>query len=60
LSGGIDSALVLALAVDALGKDKVEAVLMPSRYTQPMSIEDAYWKLKHWCKIPHHSHRTRR
>jgi len=41
LSGGIDSALVLALAVDALGHDKVEAVLMPSRYTQTMSIEDA-------------------
>ncbi len=41
LSGGIDSALVLALAVDALGKDKVEAVLMPSRYTQDMSNEDA-------------------
>lgn len=41
LSGGIDSALVLALAVDALGSDKVEAVLMPSRYTQAMSNEDA-------------------
>lgn len=41
LSGGIDSALVLALAVDALGSDKVEAVLMPSRYTQKMSNEDA-------------------
>jgi len=41
LSGGIDSALVLALAVDALGPDKVEAVLMPSRYTQTMSNEDA-------------------
>lgn len=41
LSGGIDSALVLALAVDALGHDKVEAVLMPSRYTQHMSNEDA-------------------
>ena len=41
LSGGIDSALVLALAVDALGNDKVEAVLMPSRYTQTMSNEDA-------------------
>ena len=41
LSGGIDSALVLALAVDALGADKVEAVLMPSRYTQNMSIDDA-------------------
>ncbi len=41
LSGGIDSALVLALAVDALGADKVEAVLMPSIYTQQMSVEDA-------------------
>ncbi|MFZ2725071.1 MAG: NAD+ synthase [Methylococcaceae bacterium] len=41
LSGGIDSALVLALAVDALGADKVEGVLMPSRYTQDMSNEDA-------------------
>jgi NAD+ synthase (glutamine-hydrolysing) len=41
LSGGIDSALVLALAVDALGNDKVEAVLMPSRYTHTMSNEDA-------------------
>ncbi|MCX7097564.1 MAG: NAD+ synthase [Methylococcales bacterium] len=41
LSGGIDSALVLALAVDALGADKVEAVLMPSRYTLDMSNEDA-------------------
>ncbi|MGR9114721.1 MAG: NAD+ synthase [Gammaproteobacteria bacterium] len=41
LSGGIDSALVLALAVDAIGAEKVEAVLMPSRYTQAMSLEDA-------------------
>jgi NAD+ synthase (glutamine-hydrolysing) len=41
LSGGIDSALVLALAVDALGADHVEAVLMSSRYTQDMSVEDA-------------------
>ncbi len=41
LSGGIDSALTLALAVDALGKEQVEAVLMPSRYTQDMSVEDA-------------------
>jgi NAD+ synthase (glutamine-hydrolysing) len=41
LSGGIDSALVLALAVDALGADKVEAMLMPSRYTHDMSVEDA-------------------
>ena len=41
LSGGIDSALTLALAVDALGKEQVEAVLMPSRYTAKMSVEDA-------------------
>ncbi len=41
LSGGIDSALVLTLAVDALGADQVLAVRMPSRYTSPMSLEDA-------------------
>lgn len=41
LSGGIDSALTLTLAVDALGKDCVEAVLMPSEYTHSMSVEDA-------------------
>ncbi len=41
LSGGIDSALTLALAVDALGADRVAGVLMPSRYTSEMSIEDA-------------------
>jgi len=41
LSGGIDSALTLAIAVDALGADQVEAVMMPSRYTADMSNEDA-------------------
>ncbi len=41
LSGGIDSALTLAIAVDALGKDKVHAVMMPFKYTSSMSIEDA-------------------
>ena len=41
LSGGIDSALTLAVAVDALGADQVEAVLMPSRYTADMSVADA-------------------
>ncbi|MEQ1637244.1 MAG: NAD+ synthase [Methylococcales bacterium] len=46
LSGGIDSALVLALAVDALGADKVEVVLMPSCYTQDMSSEDAITQAK--------------
>ena len=41
LSGGIDSALTLAIAVDALGNDKVKAVMMPFDYTAPMSQEDA-------------------
>jgi len=41
LSGGIDSALTLAIAVDAIGADQVEAVMMPSRYTADMSMEDA-------------------
>ena len=41
LSGGIDSALTLAIAVDALGPERVEAVLMPSRYTAEMSNSDA-------------------
>ena len=41
LSGGIDSALTLCVAVDALGADNVEAVIMPSRFTAAMSIEDA-------------------
>lgn len=41
LSGGIDSALTLAIAVDALGPEQVEVVLMPSRYTADMSNEDA-------------------
>lgn len=41
LSGGIDSALTLALAVDAIGADKVHAVMMPSRYTSEISLDDA-------------------
>jgi NAD+ synthase (glutamine-hydrolysing) len=41
LSGGIDSAVTLAVAVDALGAEQVEAVMMPSRYTSDMSVEDA-------------------
>lgn len=41
LSGGIDSALTLTLAVDALGPDAVTAVSMPSEYTASMSIDDA-------------------
>lgn len=41
LSGGIDSALVTCLAVEALGKDNVTGLLMPSRYSSQGSIEDA-------------------
>ena len=41
LSGGVDSALTLAIAVDALGAGHVQAVMMPSRYTSQMSIDDA-------------------
>ncbi|STY91364.1 NAD+ synthase [Moraxella bovis] len=41
LSGGIDSALTLAIAVDALGADKVYAVMMPYEYTSQMSLDDA-------------------
>ncbi|MFZ9054013.1 MAG: NAD+ synthase [Woeseiaceae bacterium] len=41
LSGGVDSAVVLAIACDALGPDRVRAVMMPFRYTSKMSQEDA-------------------
>jgi NAD+ synthase (glutamine-hydrolysing) len=41
LSGGIDSAVVMAVAVDALGADRVHAVMMPSRYTADISQIDA-------------------
>ena len=41
LSGGIDSALTLCLAVDALGADRVRAVMMPSPYTAQMSLDDS-------------------
>ncbi len=41
LSGGVDSALSAAVAVDALGADKVHALMMPSRYTSQESLEDA-------------------
>ncbi len=41
LSGGVDSALVLALACDALGPSRVQAVMMPSRFTSSMSEKDA-------------------
>ncbi|MCU0841527.1 MAG: NAD+ synthase [Thiobacillaceae bacterium] len=41
LSGGIDSALTLVVAVDALGAERVEAVMMPSQFTADISLEDA-------------------
>ena len=42
LSGGIDSALTLAVAVDALGADQVRVVMMPSEFTADMSVSDAH------------------
>ncbi len=41
LSGGVDSALTLAIAVDALGAGRVEAVMMPSEYTAQISLDDS-------------------
>jgi NAD+ synthase (glutamine-hydrolysing) len=41
LSGGIDSALVLVLAVDALGKENVKAILLPSQFSSSHSVDDA-------------------
>ncbi len=41
LSGGVDSALTLAIAVDALGPERVRAVMLPSRYNAAISLEDA-------------------
>ena len=41
LSGGIDSALTLAVAVDALGRDRVRALMLPSQYNASISLEDA-------------------
>ena len=46
LSGGIDSALTLAIATDALGADRVQAVMMPFKYTSNMSLEDAEQQAK--------------
>lgn len=42
LSGGIDSALTLSVAVDALGADQVRVVMMPSEFTADMSVSDAH------------------
>jgi NAD+ synthase (glutamine-hydrolysing) len=46
LSGGIDSALTLAIAVDALGKDRVKAVMMPFAYTSQLSLDAAAQQAK--------------
>jgi NAD+ synthase (glutamine-hydrolysing) len=51
LSGGIDSALTLAIAVDALGAERVHALIMPSRYSAAMSHEDAQKQLD-LLKVP--------
>lgn len=47
LSGGIDSALTLAIAVDALGAEKVHVFMLPSCYTSAMSLEDAKAQAQH-------------
>lgn len=52
-SGGIDSAVTLALAVEALGKDNVTAVLMPSQYSTPHSVSDAE-QLSQTLENPYH------
>lgn len=59
LSGGVDSALTLAIAVDALGHDKVHAVMMPSEYTATISLNDARSQAKlldvQWSEIAIHA-----
>jgi NAD+ synthase (glutamine-hydrolysing) len=56
LSGGIDSALTLAIAVDALGAERVRAVMMPSRFTADISLSDASAMAEmmsvHYTEIP--------
>ena len=52
LSGGVDSALTLCIAVDALGADRVHSVAMPSRYTSQMSKDDAALQAK-WLNVKH-------
>ena len=52
LSGGVDSALTLCIAVDALGPDRVHSVAMPSRYTSQMSKDDAALQAS-WLMVKH-------
>jgi NAD+ synthase (glutamine-hydrolysing) len=47
LSGGIESALTLCIAADAIGADKVHAVMMPSQFTADISVEDSREMVKH-------------
>ena len=54
LSGGIDSALTLTIAVDALGADKITVLLMPSRYTSAMSNDDALAMVEKLHLTHHH------
>ena len=52
LSGGIDSALSAAIAVDALGPDKVWGVMLPSKYTSEESLEDSAECARHaWLSL---------
>jgi NAD+ synthase (glutamine-hydrolysing) len=52
LSGGVDSALTLCIAVDALGANRVQTVAMPSRYTSQMSKDDAALQAA-WLHVKH-------
>ncbi len=52
LSGGVDSALTLSVAVDALGAARVHSVAMPSRYTSQMSKDDAALQAR-WLGVQH-------
>jgi NAD+ synthase (glutamine-hydrolysing) len=52
LSGGVDSALTLCIAVDALGAERVHTVAMPSRYTSQMSKDDAALQAR-WLRVSH-------
>ena len=51
LSGGVDSAITAAVAVDALGPDRVRCVMMPSPFTSQESLEDAAEAAKLWACI---------
>ena len=53
LSGGIDSAVVLAMAIDALGHENVDVLLMPTKYSSQHSIDDAI-DMAQRCKVKYH------